>query len=273
MSRTHSTRVGSHEVIAITDGEHQFGAELFPGTDPERISELLAQAGASTIDTNFNAFVVKSPGRTMLVDAGPRDLMGPASGNLPAGLAEAGVAATDITHLLLTHLHPDHIAGAITNDGAAVFENAVALVNEKELEFWCRDEAFGDEHMDQWQQLAKVVASAYGDRVQTFADNADLGHGLSALALPGHTPGHSGFQLSDGDESLLMICDIVHAPALQLADPEIGIAFDIDADTARATRKRVLEMAATDGLLLAGGHLTTPKLGRLERAGAGYRLV
>lgn len=271
MSLTQSISIGEHEIIAITDGEFQFGPELFPGTDESRITELLSQAGADTIQTNFNAFIIKSPGRIMLVDAGPRDLFGPTCGKLPEGLAEAGVATDQITHVMLTHLHPDHIAGVISADGNAVFDNAALLVNDDEHAFWCRDETFGDENMDQWQQVAKSVMAAYGDRVETFSANADLGMGVSSVALPGHTPGHSGFRVDDGSENLTMVCDIFHAPDLQIADPEIAIAFDVDADTARATRKKVLDMIATDKLNFTGGHMMTPKFAHLQRAGKGYK--
>ncbi len=273
MSRNQSMSVGQHQIIAITDGEFEFGTELFPGTDEDHIKALLEKAGADAIRTNFNAFVIKSPNRTMLVDAGPRDMFGPTCGNLPEGLAEAGIAAQDITHVMLTHLHPDHIAGSITADGAAAFANATLLVSEEEHNFWTQDEAFGDENMDQWQQLAKAVMSAYGERVETFSANADLGHDMTAVALPGHTPGHSGFRVDDGNESLIMVCDIFHAPDLQLTDPEIAIAFDIDADTARQTRKRTLDMIATEGLTFTGGHMMSPKITQLERDGKGYRLA
>lgn len=272
MPRTHSTTVGPHEIIAITDGDTQFGPELFPGTDDAKIKALLAKAGADSIDTNFNAFVVKSPGRTMLVDAGPRDLFGPTCGNLHDGLKEAGVSPGDITHLMVTHLHPDHIAGMISAEGAAVFENAALMVNEAEHAFWAKEETFGDETLDQWQGLAKMVLAAYGDRVETFGSDVDLGQGISTIALPGHTPGHSGFRVDDGNDSFVMACDIVHAPVLQFADPEIAIAFDIDPDTARKTRKRTLDMIATDELRFSGGHMTSPKIAHLTRAGDGFGL-
>lgn len=272
MSLTQSISIGQHEIIAITDGEFQFGPELFPDTDEARIADLLSQANADTIQTNFNAFVIKSPGRIMLVDAGPRDLFGPSCGKLPAGLAEAGVTAEQITHILLTHLHPDHIAGTISAAGDAVFNNAALLINEDEHAFWSRDEAFGDETMDHWQQLGKTVLSAYGERVETFGANADLGNGVSSVNLPGHTPGHSGFRVDEGSENLTMVCDIVHAPDLQIADPEIAITFDLDADTARATRKKMLDMIATDNLIFTGGHMMSPKFSSLQRLGKGYKL-
>jgi len=254
MPLTQTTSIGEQQIIAITDGHFQFEAELFPGTDESHIQALLANAGTDSIQTNFNAFVIKSKARTMLVDAGPRDLFGPTCGKLPDALAEAGIAEQDISHLMLTHLHPDHIAGAITADGEAVFKNATLMVNEDEVAFWNRDETFGDDNMDQWQQMAKAVLAAYGERMELFAADADLGGGVTSVALPGHTPGHSGFRV------------------VQIADPDIAIAFDIDADTARDTRKRILDMVATDGIKFTGGHLMSPKFARIQRAKQGYKL-
>jgi len=89
MSLIHSHKTGSHEIIAITDGGTEFGTELFPGTSAEHIQSLLDKAAVTAIETNFNAFLVRSPGRNLLVDAGPRDLFGPGCGKLPDGLKEA----------------------------------------------------------------------------------------------------------------------------------------------------------------------------------------
>ncbi len=272
MSLTHTLQTGEHEIIVITDGGAEFNHELFPGTDAAHIDNLLASANTKTIKTNFNAFIVKSPNRTLLVDAGPRDLMGADCGKLPDGLTEAGIHPDDITHLMLTHLHPDHIAGAVTPENSAVFKNATVLINEDELAFWSRPTAFDEQMMEDWRQLAQAVLSAYGEQVQTFAGDADLGSGVSSISLPGHTPGHCGFRVDDGNASFVMATDILHAPVLQLADPEIGIVFDIDAEQARQTRKKTLAMIASDQLIFSGGHMVEPKLATLSAAGTGYSL-
>ena len=272
MSRTTRTRIGSIEVTSLTDGAVEFGNEIFPNADDATISALLSQAGATAIETNFNAFLVKSGDATVLVDAGPRDLFGETCGFLGDALAEAGVTPGDVTHLMFTHLHPDHIAGSVTAAGEAVFPNARIFVSEAEHRFW-NGETFTDETLSQWQQLATQVLAAYEDRTEKFAGNAEIVPGLSAMALPGHTPGHVGFRVDDDGQSLVHVGDIAHAQTLQFANPEISVVFDIDADTARATRKRTLDMLAGDGAIFSGGHMLRPTIGRLERAGDGYRFA
>ncbi len=272
MSRTSRISVGSIEVISLTDGGAEFGAELFPNATEEQLNALIAAAGAEKIETNFNAFIVRNAGRTLLVDAGPRDLFGPTAGFLNDAMAEAGVASDDVTDIFFTHLHPDHIAGAITAEGAAVFANAEVKVSDIDHDFWKTGD-FTDETLQQWAGLANMALDAYGDRVSTISGEAEIIPGVTMQMMPGHTPGHAGFRVDDGGEGFVHLGDMVHAEKIQLANPDISIAFDIDADTARATRKSGLDMVATDGLACSGGHMLRPTLGRLERAGSGYRFV
>lgn len=275
MPHTATRQIGDATVTILTDGTFSFTPDLFPGTDPAHIRALLTDQGAGEIATNFNAVLIRHGGRVVLADAGPRDLFGPSCGNLPAALAEAGISADQVDTLFATHLHPDHIAGMITADGAAVFPRAELVVTEGERAFWSdasKTDAMG-ESIGQWGQLARAVLAAYGDRLRIVEAEGEIAPGLTALPLPGHTPGHGGWRLESGGLQLLHVGDIVHAPALQVADPDIAIAFDMDIDTARAQRKRLLDMVCNDRLLFTGGHFLRPAFHGIERAGQGYRLT
>lgn len=275
MAHAIARQVGDIEVNILTDGDLTFDAGLFPGTDAARIDALLAQAGAEGIRTNFNAALIRTGGRVVLADAGPRDLFGPTCGRLPQGLAECGVAPAGIDTLFITHLHPDHIAGALTPEGEAVFENAELVLSRTEHAFWSAPIPGADETLSGWQQLAQALLSAYGDRLRLIEpEGGEVAPGLTTLALPGHTPGHVGWRASAQGAQLVHIGDLVHAPALQIPDPQIAIAFDIDMDMARATRLRLLDaLAGEPGAAITGGHLLAPALNRVERAGTGFRLV
>jgi len=275
MSRTVTRKIGSAEVTILTDGALAFPPDYFPKTDGGHIHELLEQAGTSDIDTNFNAVLIRNGGTLTLIDAGPRDLFGPSAGFLPEALQEAGVTPAQINLLFATHLHPDHIAGMITPGGSAVFPQAELCITRGEHDFWgdeARTNSAGAPVSD-WGGLARTVLAAYVDRLRIIPGNGEIAPGLTSVALPGHTPGHSGWRLSEGGAQLIHVGDIVHAPALQVPDPEIGIVFDIDMDTARETRKRLLDELATDGALFTGGHFLHPAFHAVERAGGGYRLI
>lgn len=274
MTRITSRTIGDFDVTILTDGGIDFGPELFPGTAQAHIDAILAAHNAQGIATNFNAVLIRGAGRTVLCDAGPRDLFGPACGFLPDALAESGTAPEQIDTLFATHMHPDHIAGMITPDGKAVFANAELAVPQAELDFWgdeARTAPLPDSVQD-WARLARAVLKAYGERLRPIAPRGEIAPGLTAMPLAGHTPGHSGWRLSSGTEQLIHVGDLMHAPVLQAADPDIAIAFDMDADTARTTRKHLLDELASDGALFTGGHLLQPAFRLARRAGSGYRL-
>ena len=274
MSRTATRMIGDAEVTILTDGSTEFGPELFPGTPETTISALLSAQEVDAIATNFNAVLIRNGGQTILCDAGPRDLFGPTCGFLPQAMDEAGVSADTVEVLFATHLHPDHIAGMITPDGAAVFPKAELVVTRAEHAFWS-DASRTDNAPDplpDWGQLARAVLAAYGDRLRLIDEGAEIAPGLTSMPLAGHTPGHGGWRLNSGAGHLIHGGDIIHAPYLQPADPEIGIAFDMDMDTARATRKRLLDELASDGALFTGGHFLHPAFHVAVRDGTGYRL-
>lgn len=274
MSLTVSRDIGDITVTVLTDGELTFEPAMFPGTDAEHIDALLESGGENAIRTNFNATLVRTGGRTVLADAGPRELFGPTCGRLPEALAEAGVSPEDIDTVFMTHLHPDHVVGSVDAAGKAAFPNAEFVVTEAERGFWNDTDYFSgaDETLRAWQAFAKSALDAYGDRLRIINGEAEVAPGMTALPLPGHTPGHSGFRVASGDDQLLHVGDIFHAPALQLPDPEISVVFDVDADTARDTRKRLLDQLASDGALMSGGHMLHPALGRIRRQGQGYEI-
>jgi len=273
MSLGATKNIGDIEVTILTDGATSFGPDMFPGTDAEHTRELLKQAGETEIRTNFNANLVRSGGKTVLVDAGAGALMGPICGHLPAALAEAGASADDIEIFYATHLHPDHVGGALDAKGKPVFANARLVVQRAEADFWRGSIQNASDNVLGWQKLANAVLSAYADRLELIDGEAEIAPGMTSLPLPGHTPGHAGYRLASGNQQLLHVADIVHAPFIQVADPEIAIVFDLDRNAARATRKRLLDELATDGLPVTGGHLLAPAFARIERNGTGYRLI
>ena len=267
--------IGDLEVFAMQDGSTEFGMEIFPEADPDHVDRLLGNAGLNAIETGFNAFLVRTGNATVLVDSEARDLFGPGCGFLPGAMAEAGVEAADVTHFLLTHLHPDHVAGSVDGEGNAVFPNAEVFLTETERGFWTDDGNFAgaDQDTAAWQQLAESVLAAHGERVTPVADDAVTAGGVSRVALPGHTPGHVGFGVDAVDEAFVSICDTVHAQTLQFADPDMCVAFDADPAAAARTRKRLLDMVASNRLPFSGGHILGANIGVLERSGSGYRLA
>ena len=178
--------------------------------------------------------------------------------------------------IVLTHAHPDHTNGLLNDVGARAYARAKVRLSEEELNFW-----FSDEQMAKYSDkkmmfdLARKNIGPYKDagQVETFKLGADLGGGIHSLSLPGHTPGHSGLRISDGADQFLIWADLVHVPAVQFEHPDVSIAFDIDPDTARATRNKIFAEVTTDRLRVGGMHLAFPGIGHVAKSANGYAFV
>lgn len=261
-------RVGDIELFILKDGQTEFGEETFSGTSSAEITELLNLNNRKVIETNFNAFLIKSDGKNILIDAGAGTLFGPAAGNLLKALEEVGVKNDEITDVVATHLHPDHIGGMISNDGIPVFKNAGLTLTQDEYFFWNNKDNFKNNADD--QKLPLDVLGAYSDCLNLISGDADIGSGLSAINLPGHTAGHIGVMISSGNEQFAIAGDIIHAQYLQINNPEICVVFDQDAELAKKSRRRMFDMIATEGIMFSGGHILSPALGYIEFNGSSY---
>jgi len=274
MSRISEVSVGSLTVTALRDGELFLPAGALVNLSDEQSQTIEDNENNNLSISNVNAYLVQRQEQNLLIDSGCRDLFGPTCGFIQEALSEAGLSPSDITDIFFTHLHPDHIAGAINADGSAVFENATLKVLDLEYNFWTADN-FSDSEVNgnDWANLAKAVLNAYSDRLETISFDKDIFPGVSSVSIPGHTPGHSGFRVDEGAESLIQMGDIMHVPNLQLANPNIATVFDVDADAALKSRKNLLDMVSTDKILCTSGHMLNPKFSYIEKNGSSYNIA
>ncbi|MFN3279620.1 MAG: MBL fold metallo-hydrolase [Paracoccus hibiscisoli] len=273
----HTRALGGMTVTTIADGHFDFAQDLIVNLDNAAYQSALRAAyldPAQPIRVPVSVHLIRQGDQLTLVDAGGGSAFGPTTGHLAASLEAIGVAPDQIGRVVMTHLHPDH-AGGLIGDAGAVFANASLHVHQDELAFWTDEEAAAAAPADfqPFFALAQGVRDAYGDRVQTFADDADLGGGVTVMALPGHTPGHSGLRLSDGDAQMVILGDAAALAALQFRHPDAGIAFDIDGAQAATTRRNLLQMVTADRIAVAGTHLPFPGIGHVESRGDAFAWV
>ena len=269
----HRKAVGDIEVTALYDGFINMPPtwiQDMPGEEFERRLGLTpGQQGRITV----NSFLLKLGDAYAMVDAGSGPTMGPNLGLQPDSLRAAGVQPEEIRAVFLTHFHPDHSNGLIDAAGTPIYPNAEIYAHEREEAFWLNDLPAGVPDMA--TRVAGNIrnsAKAYADRLH-WVREGEVTSGVAAVPLPGHTPGHTGWLVRSRGEGLIVWGDLIHVCAIQVETPEAVMTFDIDQESARMSRRRGLDMVATDRLAVAGAHLDFPGFGTIERKGTGYRYV
>ncbi|WP_084544916.1 MBL fold metallo-hydrolase [Derxia gummosa] len=274
--------IGSLRVTALFDGVVPLGRNLIVGMTPKQIDAQLFQRYVpetpAGMQTAVNAYLVEHDGRLTLVDAGTAKCFGDALGHVVENLRLAGFKPEQVDDILVTHAHPDHLCGVLDDKGAIAFPNATlwlpraddAFVRDPEAEKHA-PEAFkgifglARKVIEPWQTAGKLKLFGAGDALPA---------GVSLVASPGHTPGHSSYLFDGGkDAKLLVWGDVVHYHAVQFATPEAS--FEVDADRARAidSRRKLMATATREGWWVAGAHLPFPGLGHVRGENKNYAWV
>lgn len=228
------------------------------GIDPAIFAEVAAENFLPTDKTagSFTPVLLRTAEALVLFDTGlkPEDTV--------AALAEVGVTPDQITHVVLTHMHGDHIGGLYSDQ--PTFPKAELIVPKVENDYWAAQ--------DNAAYQAKVLPLI--DKARQIADGDEILPGIRAEAAYGHTPGHTTYLLSSGGQKLLLSGDSFNHYAFSVSHPEWQVRFDVDKEQGIATRKKVLDRLATERIPFIGYHMPYPALGFIARAGEGsYRFV
>ncbi|MFB4277979.1 MBL fold metallo-hydrolase [Nonomuraea sp. MTCD27] len=278
----HRFSVGDLSCAVISDGQPEPPwepplAEFFtPGSGvPEaELSDAVAREGAgrATLTCGYNCVCVETPAGPAVIDTGlGRRFLGygpgitPLVGRLGDGLAEAGFPASGPVAVVFTHLHEDHIRGAVWS-GEPTFPEAVAFAHAAEVVFWSDlTTALPEEQ----RRPALEAIRLFGERLRPVEYGVEILPHVHTVEAAGHTPGHTAILLRSRGERLLCVGDTFYDP-LQLARPAWRTPWDHDAARSVASRRRILEWAADERLPVHAYHMPFPGLGLVERRGDGF---
>lgn len=269
----HRMKLGAFEVSTVLDGYIELPPAVLQG-DAEVIKRAMEAGGlaAAPIRTAVNCFVVNTGAKLVMIDCGGAKMLGPTAGRMPAALAQLGLSADQVDEVYVTHMHGDHLHGAVTPEGGKVFPNAIVRIAKADVDYWGSPTVEAAAPADQKGRFAaaKRAMAAYGDRLQPFELGAELTPGIRSVPAVGHTPGHSCYLVSSGAAKLLLLGDTLHVGPVQFARPEITVMFDFRQDDARKRRQELFDMAVAENMLIGAVHLPFPAIGRLRKRDSGY---
>ncbi|MDJ1009282.1 MAG: MBL fold metallo-hydrolase [Paracoccaceae bacterium] len=259
-------------IVPILDGHFGFDPRLIgPVREaPTAAARLLgADALPGEIEVPVWCYLIETSVGTGLVDTGGGRFFGSPSDRLATALADHGVAPEAIARVWLTHLHGDHCGGLIADGGVAAFPNARVALPKSEARHWL--ETAHDGNAAEIARDATAALAPYEGQIDRV-DPGDTVDGATAVAAPGHTPGHMAWEF--GKVAALAAGDIFHVLTLQLPNLDWSTDWDSDPEVAATTRRALLEIARDRGLTLLTGHagaLTPDQLGRAAAPAAEER--
>jgi glyoxylase-like metal-dependent hydrolase (beta-lactamase superfamily II) len=270
------TRVGKLSVIALHDGvvERDQPPGFIRGVPDDAVGLALQQAGMAPgkLTLTFTVLAIDSAGELTLIDAGFGQNGPPTAGRMTANLIAAGYRAAQVSNILISHFHGDHVSGLITRDGTPAFADARVLVPQPEWAYWMDDAAMAaaPEGLQPAFTLARKVFGILADRVIPFAWGDEPVPGIRAIGLGGHTPGMTGFAIDSEGERLVFVADLSNNPCVFARHPDWQASFDIDGSRAAETRRREFAGHARAHTRLAFYHAPFPGIGTLAPMGDAY---
>lgn len=270
-----SLKIGDAEIFSVSDGHLVLPKDMFFGDLPkEPVEKILSEYGISSdqLHPPCNLTLLRQADKTVLFDAGSGTGFMPSAGILPDSLDALGVTPEEITHVVFTHAHPDHLWGVLDDFDDPVFTDAELLIGQTEWDYWTDPNTvntIGNNRASFAVGAARRL-DAVKDQVKFIKDGQEIISGVVAHSTPGHTPGHMSFEIRNGTNAVMVGGDAIGNHHVAFERPDWISGADQDGALGAKTRQRLLDQLVADDIMLMGFHLPDGGLGRVERKGGNF---
>ena len=273
-----SLQLGASTLTTVSDGSLFLpGGFIFEHMPQDELPGILADHGISAerLTPECNLALYRDGSNTVLFDVGSGPDFMPTAGHVLDGLDAVGVAAEDITHVIFTHAHPDHLWGLLDDFDEPVFANASYMMGRAEWDYWWNPETVNTIRDDRviFAVGAKRRMEMIEDTIEFFDDGDEVLPGISAVSTAGHTPGHMSFEIRQGTSSALIVGDAIGNHHVAFRRPQWESGTDQDMPRAVQSRKMLLDRLTHEDMVLVGFHLPEGGIGRAVKGGDGYQFV
>jgi glyoxylase-like metal-dependent hydrolase (beta-lactamase superfamily II) len=271
-------QLGATRIDTLSDGNLVLPVSATLGPTPAAdAAPVLARYGITDgpLTPPCNVTLLRDGTNTVLFDVGAGPDFMPSAGKLADAFAALDLSPDDITHVVFTHAHPDHIWGLLDDFDDPMFPQATHMIGKTEFDYWMNPATVDsiDAGRTTFAVGARRRLEAIEDMLTTFTDGQEILPGIAARASFGHTPGHMSFDLRGGSEHAILTGDAIINHHLAFERPDWRTGSDQDPDLGATTRTRLLDQIASDQMRLIGFHLAEGGIGHAERHGEGYRFI
>lgn len=270
--------LGSAILTTVSDGNLVLpGRFIFDTMPKDELAPILSEYGVSAdqLSPECNLALYRDGTNTVLFDVGSGPDFMPSAGTIVDSLDALELAPEDVTHVIFTHAHPDHIWGLLDEFDDPLFYEATYLMGRREWDYWWNPETVNTigEARAAFAVGAKRRMEIIEDAVVLFDDGEEVLPGVAAVASTGHTPGHMAFEVRQGSEAALIVGDAIGNHHVAFRKPDWKSGSDQDPDMAISTRKMLFDRLTTEKMPLIGFHLPNGGMGRVDTDGDGFRFV
>ncbi|MFV1442721.1 MULTISPECIES: MBL fold metallo-hydrolase [unclassified Phaeobacter] len=275
------TRVslGAAELLSLSDGRMQLPPSfLYGDLEPSALARVLAEHGMSPdepLTPEVNVTLLRDKDHIILFDTGAGPAFQDGTGQLPDALAAVGISSEDVTHVVFTHCHPDHLWGVLDDFDEPLFSNAQHIMGRKEWDYWFDTATVGSigAARESMAVGARRRLEILADGITLFDDGAEILPGVAAHATFGHSPGHMSFEISGGTDNVMVLGDAITNAHVSFSEPGWEIASDQLPAAAARVRQKLLQRLSSEQLMVVGYHLPNGGVGRVDTVGSGYRFI